>query len=145
MPLTTQLLNGDSEHSRTIVVTSTKIDEKHRKQLESRGFEVIRVNKKPHGIGLDPEAVLEALGHRGIQSVLLEGGASVQGSFRDAHLIDEVWAFIAPMLIGGKEAPTAYAATGSAALGDATCLHDIRLETLGNDVLVRGLVDNRPN
>lgn len=140
VPFTTQLLGGDSEHSRTIVATHTDINDEHRKQLESRGFEVIALEHNREGQGVDPAALLNALSQRGIQSVLLEGGASVQGSFRDAGLIDEVWAFMAPMLIGGRDAPAAYAAAGSASLGEATRLHDIRLETLGDDVLVRGLV-----
>lgn len=140
VPFTTQLLGGDSEHSRTIVATHTDINEEHRKQLESRGFEVIALEHNRKGQGVDPAALLNALSQRGIQSVLLEGGASIQGSFRDAGLIDEVWAFMAPMLIGGCDAPAAYAAAGSASLGDATRLHDVRLETLGDDVLVRGLV-----
>lgn len=140
VPFSTHLLGGNSEHSRTIVAASTEIDEQHRKKLESRGFEVIALERSDSGEGVDPVALLSALNQRGIQSVLLEGGASVQGSFRDAGLIDEVWAFVAPMLIGGQDAPAAYAAAGSASLGEATRLHDVRLETLDDDVLVRGLV-----
>lgn len=140
VPLETQLLNGNSAHSRTVIAASTKMSPEHRQQLESRGFEVLNLPDSQDGIGIDPSALLTALAQRGIQSVLLEGGASVQGSFRDAGLIDEVWAFIAPMLIGGSTAPAAYAAAGSKTLGDATRLHDIRTETLGNDILVKGLI-----
>lgn len=145
VPFTTQLLNGNSLHTRTIIAASHELPIDSRRQLESRGFEVISVARHPSGIGVNPLELLNALGQRGIQSVLLEGGAMVQGSFRDAGLIDEVWAFIAPMIIGGQKAPAAYAAAGSATLGDATRLHDVRLETLGNDVLVRGLVSRQDN
>lgn len=145
VPFTTQLLSGDSVHTRTIVATSDELAIDKRRELESRGFDVISVSRHPSGIGINPLELLNALGQRGIQSVLLEGGARVHGSFRDAELIDEVWAFIAPMIIGGTEAPAAYAAAGSAMLGDATRLHDVRLETLGDDVLVRGLVTRKNN
>ena len=145
VPFTTQLLSGDSEHSRTIIAAANELDIAHRRQLESRGFEVINVERNASGIGVDPLALLEALGQRGIQSVLLEGGASVQGSFRDAGLIDEVWAFVAPIIIGGSGAPAAYAAGGSATLDEATRLHDVRLESVGADTLVRGLVSRDDN
>lgn len=145
VPLTTQLLNGDSEHSRTIIAATDELAADHRNQLEYRGFEVMILERNPAGIGVDPVALLDALGQRGIQSVLLEGGASVQGSFRDAGVIDEVWAFIAPALIGGREAPAAYAAAGSASLSESTRLHDVRIETLGDDILVRGLVTHNAN
>lgn len=140
VPLDTQLLSGDSVHTRTLIAASEHMNPEHRQQLEARGFEVLNLESNPNGIGVDPTALLESLGQRGIQSVLLEGGASVHGSFRDAGLIDEVWAFIAPMLIGGSKAPASYAAAGSKTLSDATRLYDVRVETLGNDVLVKGLV-----
>ena len=143
IPLDFQLLGEDSQHSRTLVAASAQMCNAHREQLELRGIEVISLppNPDPNGRGVDPAALLSALSQRGIQSVMVEGGAGIQGSFRDAGLIDEVWAFVAPMLIGGSDAPAAYAAVGSKTLGEATRLRDVRLETLGNDVLVRGLVD----
>ena len=140
VPFTSQLLSADTVHSRTLIAGTQAMSAGHRQQLESRGFEVLTIEPGLEGIGVNPSALLDALGSRGIQSVLIEGGASVHGSFRDAGLIDEVWAFVAPMLIGGAEAPASYAAAGSRTLNDATRLHDVRLENLGDDVLVRGLV-----
>ena len=48
-----------------------------------------------------PAAVLEALGSRRMTNVLVEGGAGVLGAFADADALDEVWAFVAPKLVGG--------------------------------------------
>lgn len=142
VPFTSNLLSADTLHSRTLIASTGKMSAAHRQQLESKGFEVLTIEANTAGVGVDPSVLLDTLGSRGIQSVLIEGGSSVQGSFRDAGLIDEVWAFVAPMLIGGAHAPASYAAAGSRTLNDATRLHDIRLETLGEDVLVRGLVSN---
>lgn len=140
IPLNRQLLSGTSAHSRTIVAASDNMSNDHRQLLESRGLEVVSIENNNAGVGLCPHAILQVLTERGVQSVLLEGGASIQGSFRDAACIDEVWAFTAPMLIGGHDAPAAYAAIGSKTLGDATRLHDVHVEKLGSDVLIRGLV-----
>ena len=141
VPTNKQLLSGCTPHTRTLIATTEAMSAEHRHTLELAGLEVISLPENPLGKGVDPSALLGALGQRGIQSVLLEGGAGVQGSFRDAALIDEVWAFIAPMLIGGADAPGAYAAAGCNSLGEATRLFDVKLETLGDDVLVRGLVE----
>jgi len=73
VPLSTTLLSGNSEHTRTIIATSAVMDKEHKETLESRGFDVIAVEPASSGLGVDPGLLLDALGQRGIQSVLLEG------------------------------------------------------------------------
>ena len=79
-------------------------------------------------------------GQREIRSVLVEGGPTIHGSFFDARLVNEVWAFLAPIVIGGRDAPSAVAGTGITALKDALRLDSVHVEPWGTDVLVRGLV-----
>jgi diaminohydroxyphosphoribosylaminopyrimidine deaminase/5-amino-6-(5-phosphoribosylamino)uracil reductase len=140
VPLNVRLFSDVSTNCRPIVATTDQMDDAHRQQLESKGVEVIVLAQNPSGQGVDPQALLEALGQRAIHSVLLEGGASVHGSFRDAGLIDELWSFLAPALIGGKQAPASFAGIGCDTLDQATRLHDISTETVGEDVLIRGLI-----
>ena len=141
VPLNSTLL--DETHSpRTLVITTRQMDNDHRKALTARGFDVVNVPANTDGQGTLPLAVLETLAQQGIQSVLIEGGATVQGTFRDAGLIDEVWCFIAPTLIGGKAAPSAFGALGSSTLDEATLLTDVEVETIGKDVLVRAIVNH---
>ena len=137
VPLDSKLLDG-SLTTRTLVATTDKMNKVHRKEIESRGFEVICLPHNPHGPGVDPLSLIDALGQRSLHSILIEGGASVQGSFRDAGLIDEVWTFLAPKIIGGKTAQPAFTALGSDTLDQATQLNDVRVEIVGNDVLIRG-------
>ena len=139
VPPTAKLLNG-SLTTQTLVITTDQMNAEHCRLLESRGVEVIRVNKHSGTNFTDPVAILEALGQKGIQSLLIEGGPSVHGSFRDAGLIDEIWNFIAPTLIGGEQARAAFAGVGSDTLGEATALGDLQVETVGNDLLVRARV-----
>jgi len=140
VPLDSQLLSADALPTRSIVATSPLMDTNHRHLLEGRGIEVLTLPLNEQGEGIDPSALLAALGQRGIQSLLLEGGPAVHGSFRDAGLIDEVWAFIAPTLIGGTDAHPSYTGIGSQSLDDATRLHRVEIETLGNDFLLKGIV-----
>ena len=55
--------------------------------------------------GLDLELLLKALSERDVRRVLLEGGPTLAGSFLAAGLIDQVVAYIAPVLIGGGGKP----------------------------------------
>jgi diaminohydroxyphosphoribosylaminopyrimidine deaminase / 5-amino-6-(5-phosphoribosylamino)uracil reductase len=86
-------------------------------------------------------ALLEELGRRRMTNVLVEGGAEVLGSFFDAGAVDEVWAFIAPVVIGGPRA--AVAGQGVALLADAWQLADRTVEIVDGDVLLKGKVLSR--
>ncbi len=137
IPLNKKLLSKGLPTS-SLVITTNKMPDAHKEAIEANGHEVLVVETNKSGSGVSPQAVISTLANKNIQSVLLEGGASVHGSFRDAGLIDEYWTFMAPMIIGGSHAKTAFSASGSNTLDDATRLNDIHIEHLGNDVLIRG-------
>jgi diaminohydroxyphosphoribosylaminopyrimidine deaminase / 5-amino-6-(5-phosphoribosylamino)uracil reductase len=87
---------------------------------------------------VDLEALLDTLGERGILSVLVEGGATVNGALFDRGLVDGVVAFLAPILIGGKEAPGAIGGEGIEKLADAHRLVNLEVKQVGDDVMVSG-------
>ena len=62
-------------------------------------------------------SVLKRLGDNDVQSLLVEGGSNVLGAFFDEQLVNEVWAFTAPIVIGGRDAPGAVGGLGIRALG----------------------------
>ena len=70
----------------------------------------------------------------------MEGGPTVLGSLADAHAIDEVWAFIAPTIIGGTAAPSPIAGTGIATLVSAAAIEIEHTEHPGGDLFIRGVV-----
>lgn len=119
-----------------IVFTSERADSAAIASLEQRGVEVI----KDASGGRDLHAVLQELGRRSIQSVLVEGGASVAGAFLDAGLIDKASFFIAPIIIGGRDAPTAIGGTGAPGIADAINLQDVEITRHGRDVEITGYV-----
>jgi len=85
------------------------------------------------------ELLLE-LGSRRLTNVLVEGGPTVLGSLADANLIDEVWAFIAPTIIGGTAAPSPIAGMGIATLASAAAIEIEHTENPGGDLFIRGVV-----
>jgi diaminohydroxyphosphoribosylaminopyrimidine deaminase/5-amino-6-(5-phosphoribosylamino)uracil reductase len=89
-------------------------------------------------VGLGP--LLDELGRRGILSLLVEGGSEVHASFFAERLVDKVQAYIAPLVIGGREAPGPVGGQGVPDLADAIRLRDIDVTRIGDDVLITGYV-----
>lgn len=87
---------------------------------------------------ISPAAILADLGRRGATSVLVEGGGGLLGSFADAGEIDEVWAFVAPVVIGGPGA-SPVAGAGIDRLADALALTDVQIALSGHDTWIRGI------
>ena len=92
-----------------------------------------------HNGQVDLADLLRALKARGLLSVLVEGGADAHGGFFDAGLVDEVQAFIAPIIIGGA-GKSPVGGTGVAAIAAAMRLENVSLERIGPDILATGRV-----
>jgi diaminohydroxyphosphoribosylaminopyrimidine deaminase/5-amino-6-(5-phosphoribosylamino)uracil reductase len=107
---------------------------KRSEALAAQGVEVIHDNAR----GRDIVKVLDELGRRSIQSVLLEGGGAVAGAFMDAGMIDRVTFFVAPVIIGGREAPMAIAGLGVENMAEAFRLEEVEITQLGCDVEFTG-------
>jgi diaminohydroxyphosphoribosylaminopyrimidine deaminase/5-amino-6-(5-phosphoribosylamino)uracil reductase len=102
--------------------------------LRSSGVEVVC----DEATGRDFNCVLSVLGTRSIQSVLVEGGATVAGKLLEAGLVNKVSFFLAPIIIGGREAPSAIGGTGAERLIDALKLHNVEIVRRGEDIEVTG-------
>ena len=90
-------------------------------------------------------ALLDELGNRGTLSLLVEGGAEVHASFFADALVDKVYAYLAPRLIGGREASGPLAGKGIDHLAAATHLSELDYVRLGDDLLITGYVDVHRN
>lgn len=86
----------------------------------------------------DLPAVLKELGSRSIQSVLVEGGATVAGEFMDAGLVNKVTFFIAPKIVGGTDAPSAIGGRGVEMMSNALELENVTITQRGKDIEVTG-------
>jgi diaminohydroxyphosphoribosylaminopyrimidine deaminase/5-amino-6-(5-phosphoribosylamino)uracil reductase len=80
-----------------------------------------------------PARALALLAARGLQSVLVEGGAAIAGAFVKAGLVDRVALFVAPKLLGGG---LAVAAGGDRPLARALRLGPISASAIGPDLLL---------
>jgi diaminohydroxyphosphoribosylaminopyrimidine deaminase / 5-amino-6-(5-phosphoribosylamino)uracil reductase len=81
-----------------------------------------------------PQFALKALFDRGVRHVLLEGGPTLAGAFVESRCVDEVIAYIAPVLLGAG--PVALGDAGIGTLADAAVLDVESVTRLGDDVKV---------
>jgi len=134
-PLTARVF---SEPGKTLLALGRTATSEKKAAFAQAGAEILEL---PTAKGLvDLEKLLTALGEREIASVLVEGGGILLGSLFDRGLVDKVIAFIAPIIIGGAEAKTAVAGKGVDKVADSFRLERIKVEKLGDDLMVSGYV-----
>lgn len=89
---------------------------------------------------IELRALMQELGGLGIDSILLEGGSSLNWSALSCGVVNEVHAYIAPKIFGGAAAKSPVAGIGAALPDDAVRLEDVKTEMIGGDFLVKGRV-----
>ena len=87
---------------------------------------------------VDLRSLLQHLGGREVTGLLVEGGGTLLASLFRQGMVDKVCAFVAPVLIGGRDAPTPWDGTGHDTLADAPRLERVTTERLGDDMMVVG-------
>lgn len=97
-----------AEAGRTIVYVGQGVTAEHIKAISAQA-EVVPIGQGPR---LPLAAVLDDLGRREVTSLLVEGGATVQGEFFDQSFVDRVAVFVAPLVLGGRDAPPGVAGQG---------------------------------
>lgn len=85
--------------------------------------------------------IVERAGREKIDSIFLEGGGTINDAMLREGLVNEVMAFIAPKIIGGKDAKTPVEGDGFARMPEAVKLRDLTIDKIGEDVVVTGLID----
>jgi diaminohydroxyphosphoribosylaminopyrimidine deaminase/5-amino-6-(5-phosphoribosylamino)uracil reductase len=141
LPLTARLLHLDSP-APTWVATTEAAPRAKIKTLEQLGAEVLVLpgeldeSGEPGRVALRP--LLELLGRRQVQSLLVEGGAETLGTFFEQKLVHRFYFFYAPKFLGGREAPGVLGSRGVAHLMDAPQAQDLTCRRLGTDLLISG-------
>jgi len=100
--------------------------------------DVIRVPAGPGGV--DMFALLRELGKRGIGTLIIEGGGTTHASAFEAGVVDKVAFFIAPKILGGRDAITPVEGEGIAQMDKAIRLENMTLTHVGEDILVEAYV-----
>ncbi len=127
------------EPGRNIILTTTAADEEKKKALEAMGVDIIMADGDEPG-KVDLPAAMTGLALRGIDSILLEGGATLAAEALNAGIVDKVRIYTAPMIIGGTGAPGLIGGTGAASISDTITLRDIETQRTGSDLIIEAYV-----
>ncbi len=125
-----------TSRDRVILVTTRRASSKSWNRLE-RKAEVLLVPEKKKGF-IDWRFLLKELGERGVVNLLIEGGGEVIGSAIHEKIVQELYMFVAPKIIGGKTSLSSVGGQGSRFLSQAANIRDLRVEAIGRDLLLRG-------
>ena len=133
LPLTSQLVRGAGAVPVTVII-SRAASRGQTSALEAAGVDVVRATG-----GTEPDRVrsaLDDLGSSGVQSLLVEGGPHLAGAFLDAGEVDEIRLFVAPLVLGGRNARVPVEGRGVEAVEAARRALTTEVERIGDDVLI---------
>ena len=124
-----------SEEGRTIVATAAMSEGKE-EDLRELGVEVWRLPGDDTRVDL--WELLVRIGKEDLDSLLVEGGGETAAAFLEAGFVDKVSLFIAPIIIGGRDAIPAVGGGGVERVSEALELKDVETAELGRDLLITG-------
>jgi len=137
IPLEARVLNQKSDAKTLIAVTEAADSEKLRK-LEERGAEILVIPSKNGRVDL--KLLMMELGRRKIDSVLLEGGSELNYSALEDKIVDKVYSFISPKIIGGNAAKTPVGGYGKETMEEAISLRFEAYHLFGDDIMLEAYI-----
>lgn len=121
---------------RAVIATTSAITPERARALELSGADMLYLPARNGHVDL--VVLMKALREMEITSVLIECGGTLLASLLEEGLVDKVMAFIAPVLIGGRDSLTPLEGLGAATMAGAVRLRRSSLEAVGEDALISG-------
>lgn len=116
----------------TIIFTGNEINEEKRKQIEREKVEVIKLSSR----NIDVQEMLKVLGERNVMSLLVEGGSDVHASFIESKGFQKMIVYMAPVIIGGKNAYPFVGGKGFDFIKEGMKLKISDIEKIGPDLKI---------
>lgn len=133
IPMSSQMVQT-AHQLRTIVAHGFDVDTNKLQMLHEAGLETWCC---PTAMSL-----IEKAGEEHIDSILLEGGGTLLEAFLLDELVNEVFAFISPKIVGGSQAKTPVEGKGIALMRNALMINNVKTEQIGDDILIHGTLHN---
>lgn len=140
IPLESKVIK-ENEKARTIIATTYKASEEKKEILRKQGITVLSVNSKDEKVDL--QDLMTKFGEMKIDSIILEGGATLNFSALEHGIVDKVQIYIAPKLIGGKEAKTPVGGSGITELKNCFKVKALETKKIGDDIILEGYIEGR--
>ncbi|MBU3171509.1 bifunctional diaminohydroxyphosphoribosylaminopyrimidine deaminase/5-amino-6-(5-phosphoribosylamino)uracil reductase RibD [Clostridium estertheticum] len=137
IPLDSKVLKCD-EKTKTIIVTTKFASDTKICAIKQKGAEVIVTPSKNNKVDLS--YLMEALGDKGMDSILLEGGSTLNYSALDEGIVDKVITFISPKIFGGTSGKTTVGGKGINLVKDSIMLQDTQVSRFDEDIMIEAYV-----
>ncbi len=138
IPLNARVLTQTSS-AETILVTGPNVDAAARSRVLAGGA---RVLTSPCRDGqIDMNALMKTLGAEGIASVLVEGGSRISGSALRSGIVDKIYFFYAPKLLGGDDGIPICRGQGQERMQDCLNVDTVTVHRFGSDVMIEGYLN----
>lgn len=137
IPEDSRALNMDT-NAEVILATTSAINMEKEKRLINRGIKIIKTESNDKRVDL--KKLMEILYGLEIDSILLEGGGTLNASALKSDIVDKVMCFIATKIVGGENAVTAVEGQGIELMENAIQLRNVSFNGIGEDLLVEGYI-----
>jgi len=117
-----------------LIVTTKRADSKKLEELQKKEVDIMILKNEKIIIS----ELLNELRKKEIVSVFIEGGAEVLGSFVDSKMVDRVYAFYAPLIIGGRDGISAIKGEGVKTVSEALHLKNTSYKKFDDNLLITG-------
>lgn len=138
IPADAKLLHQVSS-ARTIVVTGKDVSQAACRRITSTGADILQVDTNERGIDLNP--LMKQLGAMAVTSILIEGGSRVAASALAAGIVDKLYLFYAPKLMGGDDGVPVFRGPGPADMTASVPVKQITIHRFDDDILVEGYLE----
>lgn len=122
----------------TLICVGARAPEDRVRALRAAGAEIMVCPDTGYSVDthIDLAKLMPLLGKREITSILLEGGGTINAAALDAAIVDKVYVFVAPKIIGGVGAPTMVEGSGVTLLEEAVQLYRMSCTAMNGDLLI---------
>lgn len=131
-------LISNLESSATLILSTDGASAEKVQALRDQGITVLSLPNEGGMIAF--ESILNCLGKRGLTSLLIEGGAGVNGIALRSGLVDRVIFYIAPKFFCGDDAKAVVGGEAIASLSSALALENVKVKRLGEDIRIEGRI-----
>lgn len=117
-----------------LVATTQPEDSEKARLLRERGVDIISVSPVRASGKVNLKALITLLGERGVDSILVEGGGTLNEALLAADLVNEIIVYLAPKVIGGADAKSPVEGFGVERMVDAFTFEAPEIERFGDDL-----------
>ena len=132
-------ISKDKQPIRVIVGDIRKMPS-NAKIFSATGKSPVYIAATKHGGKVDLKDLLKKLGKMGIMHLLVEGGGELIASLVENRLVDEFLFFIAPKIVGGRDAVTSVEGYGVKKISQAITFNEMKIRKFKKDILIKAEV-----